>query len=90
MVNNNVLLQSIILANHTIITHIRSADPIWFTTTWLIIAGIFILIVFILCHARRLEQHSNPDSRFELSRFQPNYCNTNGSTEIGGDIRHDH
>ena len=90
MVNNNVLLQSIILANHTIITHIRSADPIWFTTTWLIIAGIFILIVFILCHARRLEQHSNPDSRFELSRIQPNYCNTNGSTEIRGDIRHDH
>ena len=87
MVNKNVLLQSIILANQTIITHIRTADPIWFTTTWLIIVGVFILIVFILCRARRLEQNSNADSHFELSRVQPNYCNTNGSTETRADVR---
>ena len=89
MMNKNVLIQSIIFANQTIISHIRTADPIWFTTTWLIIVGVFMLIIFIICRARHLEQNSNIDSPFELSRLQPNFCNTNGSTEIRGEVIHD-
>ena len=89
MINKNLLLQSIISANQTIISHIRTTDPIWFSTTWLIIVGVFMLIIFIICRPGHLEQNLNADSPFELSRHQPNFCNTNGSTEIRGEVRHD-
>ena len=86
MINKSAILRSIVIGNQTII--IPTSTPIWFPTTWLIVVGIFILIVFIICHRRHSEHNSDADVPFELSRIQPNYCNTDASTETRGDVRH--
>ena len=88
MFNKTFNLRSIIIDNQTII--IVNEDPSWVPTAWLIIVGIFIIIVFIICHAMHPAQHSDADDPFELSRIQPNDCNTTSSTERRGDVRHDH
>ena len=87
MFNKTFNLRSMTIDNQTII--IVNEDPSWVPTAWLIIVGIFIIIVFIICHAMHA-MHSDADDHFELSRIQPNYCNTTGSTERRGDVRHDH
>ena len=88
MFNKTINLRSIIIDNQTII--IVNDDPSWIPTTWLTIVGIFIIIVFIICHAMHPAHNSDADDPFELSRIQPNYCNTNCSTERREDVRHDH
>lgn len=88
MFNKSVIFRSIVIDNQTII--IVNTDPSWFPTTWLMIVGIFILIVCIILHAIRPAHRSDADYPFELSRIQPNYCNTDGSTERRGDVRHDY
>ena len=88
MFNNSVILRSIVIDNQTFI--MVDAEPSWLPTTWLTIVGIFILILFIICHAMQLAHHSDADDPFELSRIQPNYCNTTCSTERRGDVRHDY
>ena len=84
----NIISRSIVINNQT--TIIAIADQSWFPTTWLIIVGVFILIVFIICNAMQQAHHSDVDDPFELTRIQPNYCNTSGSTERRGDVRHDY
>ena len=88
MLNQSVILRSIVIGNQTII--MKTSDPSWFPTIWLIIVGVFMVIVFCICLTRHQEHTSNADSPIELSRILPNYCNTNGSAEIRGDSRHDH
>ena len=86
MFNKSVILRSIVIDNQTII--IVDDDPSWFPKTWLILVGVFILIVFIKLHSIHPAHHSDVDDPFELTRIQPNYCNTSGSTERRGDVRH--
>ena len=88
MFNKSVILRSIVIDNQTII--LVNTDPSWSPTTWLILVGVFILIVFIISHAIHPAHHSDVDDPFELTRIQPNYCNTSGSTERRGDVRHDY
>ena len=90
MFNKSVILRSIVIDNQTII--IVNDDLNWFPTTWLILVGVcvFILIVFINSHPIHPAHHSDVDDPFELTRIQPNYCNTSGSTERRGDVRHDY
>ena len=88
MINKSAILTSLVIGNQTII--IPTAGPIWFPTTWLIIVGLFILVVFIICPRRQPTHNSVAEGPFELSRIQPNYCNTNRSIEIRDDFRHDH
>ena len=90
MINRNLNIQSFLLGKKTIIIYKEAAESIFVPTIWLIIFVVLLLIIFILCRARYPEDDSDADYPFELSRVQPNYCNTNGSTETRGDSRRDH
>ena len=90
MINRNNYHLSILQGNKTIILYKEDAESIFVPTIWLIIFVVFLFILFILCRTRYLEDDSDVDDPFELSRIQPNRCNTNCSTEMRSDVRRNH
>ena len=87
MINKNYYFQSILQGNKTIIIFKEAAESIFTPLIWLIIVVALLLIIFILCRSRDPEDDSDVDDPFELSRIQPNHCNTNCSTETRSDNR---
>ena len=90
MINRNFYIQSLLQGNKTIIIYKEAAESIFVPTIWLIIVVVLLLIIFILCRSRDPEDDSDVDDPFELSRIQPNHCNTNCSTEMRCDARRNH
>ena len=90
MINKNYYIQSIFEGNKTIIIYKEAAESIFVPTVWLIIFFFLLLIIYILCRTRDVEDDSDVDDPFELSRIQPNHCNTNCSTEMRSDVRRNH
>ena len=90
MINKNNYYLSILQGNKTIITYKEAAESIFVPTIWLIIFLVLLLIRFFLYRTRYLEDDSDVDDPFELSRIQPNRCNTNCSTEMRSDDRRNH
>ena len=87
MINKNYYIQSILQGNKTIIIYKEAAESIFDPLIWLIIVVALLLIIFILCRSGDPEDDSDADDPFELSRIQPNHCNTNCSTEMRSDSR---
>ena len=87
MMNKNYYFESILQGNKTIIIYKEIAESIFVPLIWIILVVTFLFIIFILCRSRDPEGDSDVDDPFELSRIQPNHCNTNCSTEMRSDSR---
>ena len=93
MINRNNYYLFSLQSNKTIIIYKEAAESNFVPTIWLIIFVVLLFILFIrfiLCRTRYLEDDSDVDDPFELSRIQPNRCNTNCSTEMRSDVRRNH
>ena len=90
MINRNNYYLAILQGNKTIIIFKEAAESTFTPLIWLIIVVALLLIIFILCRSRDPEDDSDVDDPFELSRIQPNRCNTDCSTEMRSDVRRNH